>query len=207
VGNKSRKSQAKKQKINEFVLLVRDGLFYFLVGSYVGHLIEIGLCKLAQIVMRATSVYDIGNCKSIFNNLIEPYTIYGMAGVFLFLFNYYFIDNLWKEKWKKWKLWLKIVVLYLIFALMCAVLEFSVAWFYTATLGSNPYWDYSDMPFNLFGFICLRNTLFFGLASLAFLACIRGVNQLLRDKLKSWMVWLMIGALAGLFAVFYLTST
>lgn len=30
---------------------------------------------------------------------------------------------------------------------------------------TNPYWDYSDQPFNLFGFVCLKNCLAFGLAS------------------------------------------
>lgn len=30
---------------------------------------------------------------------------------------------------------------------------------------TNVFWDYSDQPFNLFGFVCLRNCLAFGLAS------------------------------------------
>ena len=31
---------------------------------------------------------------------------------------------------------------------------------------TNVFWDYSDQPFNLFGFVCLRNCLAFGAASL-----------------------------------------
>lgn len=30
----------------------------------------------------------------------------------------------------------------------------------------NPFWDYSDQPFNLFGFICLKNCLAFGMAAI-----------------------------------------
>lgn len=51
-------------------------------------------------------------------------------------------------------------------ALVCTAVEFVCAAITYSVHGNNVYWDYSDEFMNLFGFVCLRNSLAFGVAAL-----------------------------------------
>ncbi len=67
---------------------------------------------------------------------------------------------------------------------------------------TNYYWDYSDQPFNLFGFICLKNCLAFGVASVP--GVYWGfplVNNLINWLDKHWRQVLNVGTV-GLFTVY-----
>jgi uncharacterized membrane protein len=58
---------------------------------------------------------------------------------------------------------------YLIGVLVATAIEFVCAAVLTLFIGYNPFWDYSGDAYNLFGFICLRNSLAFGLVAIVML--------------------------------------
>lgn len=67
---------------------------------------------------------------------------------------------------------------------------------------TNVFWDYSDQPFNLFGFVCLRNCLAFGVASLPGIYwLIPMVNNGIRWADEHWHKLLNAGTVA-LFTVY-----
>lgn len=63
------------------------------------------------------------------------------------------------------------------------VVEFACAALIVLFMGYNPFWDYSNEPFNLFGFICLKNCLAFGVAAIP---CIYWVLPVVNN----WINWL-----------------
>lgn len=67
---------------------------------------------------------------------------------------------------------------------------------------TNPYWDYSDQPFNLFGFVCLKNCLAFGVASVPGVYwAFPIVNNLINWLDKNWRKLLNAGTII-LFVVY-----
>ncbi|MDR3125829.1 MAG: putative ABC transporter permease, partial [Candidatus Nomurabacteria bacterium] len=64
---------------------------------------------------------------------------------------------------------LKVFDSFILSAIATTIIEFTSALVIVIALGHNPYWNYSDQPFNLFGFVCLRNSVAFGLVSLLFI--------------------------------------
>jgi uncharacterized membrane protein len=64
---------------------------------------------------------------------------------------------------------LKVFDGFILSTIVTTIIEFISALAIVIVLGDNPYWDYSDQPFNLFGFVCLRNSIAFGLASIFFI--------------------------------------
>lgn len=73
--------------------------------------------------------------------------IYGAGALLL-----YFLLNRWKNRR---------VSVFLVSMLVCSVLEYGAGWFLERTWGVK-WWDYSDMPFNLNGHICIMSCLMFG---------------------------------------------
>ncbi len=53
-------------------------------------------------------------------------------------------------------------------AAVTTIIEFICGAVIILVYGSNPYWSYAHMPFNLFGIVCLYNAVGFGLISLVF---------------------------------------
>jgi uncharacterized membrane protein len=64
---------------------------------------------------------------------------------------------------------LKVLDSFVLSVIVTTIIEFISALAVVAVLGHNPYWDYSAEPFNLFGFVCLRNSIAFGLVSILFI--------------------------------------
>jgi uncharacterized membrane protein len=64
---------------------------------------------------------------------------------------------------------LKVMDSFVLSTVASTVVEFLSALAIVLALGHNPYWNYSAEPFNLFGFVCLRNSLAFGLISTIFI--------------------------------------
>jgi len=64
---------------------------------------------------------------------------------------------------KKYKL--NPVIVCILNMLVAGIVEYICAVVLTLIFGSNLFWNYSNEPFNLNGYICLRNTLGFGLLS------------------------------------------
>ena len=95
-----------------------------------------------------------------------------------------------------------------IFVLSCVlggVIEFICAAAIVAVSPShtNVFWDYSDEPFNLFGFICLKNCLAFGVASIPGIYwAFPLVNNLINWLDEHWRKLLNIGT--GVLFVVYM---
>ena len=166
----------------------RNLLFYFLFFSYVGHLIEmLWVCFLHFVLGREL-------ITGILANPLEPYTIYGLGAVLCVLIGRpilkYFNHH--------------IVATYLVTTLICAVLEYVSSVILTWRYGLNPYWDYSDRPFNLGGHICLTNSLLFGLVATLFLKLIYPQMERFLWKKNQWVVNVMSLVMLSMFAVYYI---
>lgn len=68
--------------------------------------------------------------------------------------------------------------------------------------GYNPYWDYSHLPFNIFGQVCLYNSVMFGLAAVAF---VYFAFPWFDSKLKLMNKWVVNGITIA-FVLWYATS-
>ena len=134
----------------------RNLLFYFLFFSYVGHLVEMIWAWFLHIALGRELMMNI------LSNPLEPYTIYGLGAVLCVVIGRpilkYFNHH--------------IVATYIVTTAICAVLEYVSSVILVWRYGMNPYWDYSDRPFNLGGHICLTNSLLFGLIATLFLKLI-----------------------------------
>jgi len=58
-----------------------------------------------------------------------------------------------------------LAIIFLASMVLMTAIEFVCAAVAVALFGRNFFWDYSDQPFNLFGWICLRNSLVFGVGA------------------------------------------
>lgn len=52
---------------------------------------------------------------------------------------------------------------------ICSVIEFICAVLIVAIYGRNYFWDYSKLPYNLFGYVCLGNFILFSIGSVIFI--------------------------------------
>lgn len=81
---------------------------------------------------------------------------------------------------------LKVLDSFILSTIITTIIEFICALLIVIVLGSNPYWDYSDQPFNLFGFVCLRNSLAFGAVSVLFIYIIFPYTLRIMKKLGNF---------------------
>lgn len=144
----------------------RDLAFYFILASWIGHFIEIIIMLVNKYIL--FSNYN----QSILARPLEPYTIYGTGAVFCI----FFLANLPK------KISQNILLQYIINTIVCAFVEYISALFIVWRYGSNYLWNYSDQFMNLNGYICLRNTLFFGLVATLFIRFVYPKTQKLLSK-------------------------
>ena len=110
----------------------------FMYYSFIGYLIEIifAFIKDHKFINRGF--------------LIGPYcSIYGVAGLVLSTFN----PNM------------NVVVLFLLSMFCCFIIEGSTG-FILDKIFKMRWWDYSDVPLNIHGYVCLKFMLLFGLFSL-----------------------------------------
>lgn len=78
---------------------------------------------------------------------------------------------------------IKILVCFVVCTAFCTIAEFTEAVRIVSYYGHNPYWDYSDMTLNLYGFICLQNSLLFGI--LGTVLALSGIPKLLGTWIMS----------------------
>jgi uncharacterized membrane protein len=83
---------------------------------------------------------------------------------------------------------------YIYGVLICTAIEFLSALIIFLAMGHNPFWDYSidaislfgqNMPLHLFGFVCLKNSLAFGVGALVFVYLLFPLTDLIMKKLGS----------------------
>ena len=94
--------------------------------------------------------------------------IYGAGALFL----YFLLD-----RWKK-----KPVLVFLASMIVCSVLEYCAGYFLEKTWGVK-WWDYSGMPLNLHGHICLLSSLMFGAGGVLLVSFLIPIYTKLYQKL------------------------
>lgn len=125
----------------------RDSFLIFIIGSFVGHFFEyilsIGLVEIHPGWTIAPTPL-----------IAEPFGL-GMMAIMWIIYPLV----------KKHKL--GTFGTYIAGALLATTIEFVCAAVIVVVLGSNPYWDYTEVTrFNLYGFVCLHNGLLFGVGAL-----------------------------------------
>lgn len=151
------------------------GFMIFLICSLVGYFLEVFWVFL--------------NSKKIVNRgfLCGPFIpIYGVGAVLILfcLFRYYNDP----------------VVVFVFGIIIASSLEYFVS-FLMEKIFCNKWWDYSAMPYNLNGRICLRNSLAFGVLSLVIVYFVAPLMIIL-FKAFPFKVWLIIALVALILLIF-----
>lgn len=126
----------------------RNSFLFYWVFSFLGHLIEYVWAVFLIILNEPSPLYTIP-----FFVVAAPYGL-GALGIIWFIY-----PMVEKKKISPAKVYIYSVIIATIIEFICGALVVTV-------LGHNPFWDYSDQFANLFGFVCLRNSLAFGFACL-----------------------------------------
>lgn len=136
----------------------RSMIIYFCLFSIVGHWMEAGFCLFIKWGI-VPGIYDPNS--GIWHDYLNPFPVYG-AGMVACAVLLFPIKNLLEEKLGG--IAKPLVASFIVNALVCAVIELVLG--LTSNMpdanGVYPLWDYSTMPFNFMGQICLQNTLLFG---------------------------------------------
>ena len=150
-------------KQDDFVI-VRSGWpfyrnlgIYFVIFSVLGHWMEAAMCQLIRLGL-VKGEYDPSNTM-LWRDWLYPYPMEGAAVVLIALLLYPLY--LWLKK-KFDNQIVAHVISFVANAFTCTVIEFIGGILFNA---QHQNWDYSDMPFNFMGQVCLQNTLAFGVAA------------------------------------------
>ena len=137
---------------------VRNLIMYFVIFSILGHWMEAGMCQFIRLGW-VQGEYDPTNTM-LWRDWLYPYPMEGAAVVIIALVLY----PLWQFLLKRFseKPILAYVISFFANALTCSLIEFSMGLLVNA---NHQLWDYSDMPGNILGQVCLQNTAAFGVAA------------------------------------------
>lgn len=130
-------------------------IYYFMIYSFVGWLLE------------TSAVYlDNGYYQSR-GFIYGPFCIiYGFGMLMLIIILEPVEDNLF--------------LYFILSTLLISFIEYFTGYYMEAIFKSR-LWDYSNAPFNVNGYICLRNSILWGLLSLVIIKCIHPrINKLIR---------------------------
>ncbi len=146
----------------------RNMIIYFCLFSIVGHWMEAGLCLFIKYGI-VPGIYDPNS--GIWRDYLSPFPVYGAGMVACGLLLYPIKTKLEEKLGGVWK---PLLVSFLVNTLVCAVIELILGFTSNQPVnGVYPLWDYSTMPFNFMGQICLQNTTAFGVVA----------------TLMTWAVW------------------
>ena len=135
---------------------VRNLILYYCVFSVLGHWMELGFCMLIRAGIVAGD-YDPSNTM-LWRDLLFPFPMEGIAVV---------ICALWLYPLKNWLVSkfkhpaIGYVLSFIINGLVCTAIEFIGGITFNA---QHQHWDYSNLPFNFMGQICLQNAIGFAVA-------------------------------------------
>lgn len=164
----------------------------FVAGSWLGHLIEFATALLKALLLGADAWGYIP--KRIFW-FAEPY---GLGAVLLVLL----VRPLMKKcGWPR---------IYLLSVIVTTFSEFISALAINLVTGSNSVWDYSGRPFNLWGMVCLSNSLLFGICSVVFLYWILPWLENLERKMDQIILNVLFAVAAigyPIYAIWKVTTT
>ena len=146
----------------------RNMIVYFCLFSIVGHWMEAGLCLFIKWGI-VPGIYDPNS--GIWRDYLSPFPVYGVGMVACGLLLYPIKTKLQDKLGGVWK---PLLASFVINTLVCSAIELILG--LTSNMpvdGVYPLWDYSTMPFNFMGQICLQNSTAFGVVA----------------TLMTWAVW------------------
>ena len=135
----------------------RNLIIYFVVFSVLGHWMEAGMCQFIRLGL-VQGEYDPSNTM-LWRDWLYPYPMEGAAVVLIALILYpLFVKmrNSFKNRF------LPYIVSFVLNALTCTAIELVGGLLFNA---QHQNWDYSDLPFNFMGQVCLQNAVAFGVAA------------------------------------------
>ena len=137
---------------------VRNLFLYYFFFSIAGHWAEIGFCWLIVLGV-VMGDYDFTHAQ-LWDWWLCPYPAEGIAVVLVALLLFPFKE--WVLKKTGGRVWLTLIISFLVNMLVCATIDFT-----TGITANADYslWDYSDLPFNFMGQIVLQNTLVYSIAA------------------------------------------
>ncbi len=151
---------------------------YFWVVSLLGHYIEL--------IWMQVNVFNGHSAWRILDFTIIPLAPpYGLGMVMVILLVYPLV--------KRYKM--SPVAVFILNIIVTSVIEYICAVIIVAIFGHNQFWNYSYLPFNLSGYICLGNSLLFGIAATFFIywfyPAMEKILQLLSDKQFRTIFWIL----------------
>lgn len=145
----------------------RNLFLYFWGFSFIGHVLEIPWAMLGNALgLRASPASTIP--------LFSIAAPYGLGAVMLYLL----LFPLVKKKR------IGIVRMFIFGALITTMMEFISAALVAAFVGYNPFWNYSGRIFNLYGWVCLTNSLLFGVGSVVLLRWVFPFTERILGRIK-----------------------
>lgn len=135
----------------------RNLIIYFVIFSVLGHWLEAAFCQLIRLGI-VQGEFHAENTM-LWRDWFYPYPMHGTAVVLIALILYPLFVMM-KKKFSNRIL--PYVASFFINMATCTLIEFVGGLMFNSHLQN---WDYSNMPFNFMGQICLQNAIGFGLAS------------------------------------------
>jgi len=135
---------------------LRNLVLYYCIFSTLGHWMEAGFCYLVSLGLFQGDI-DFGNTM-LFRDWLYPFPMHGVAVVLVALI-------LWPLKEalrRRFNRWVTLVISFLVNMLFCTAIEFTGGMLFNRNL---QLWNYTDIPFNFMGQICLQNAIGFGVAA------------------------------------------
>ena len=137
---------------------LRNLVIYYCTFSIAGHWAEIGFCWLIVLGV-VMGDYDFTHAQ-LWDWWLCPYPAEVIAVVLVALLLFPFKE--WVLKKTGGRVWLTLIISFLVNMLVCATIDFTTG----ITANANyELWDYSDLPFNFMGQIVLQNTLVYSVAA------------------------------------------
>ena len=135
---------------------VRNLIMYFCVFSFLGHWMEMSFC-LAIKAGLVGGEYDPSNTM-LWRDWFYPFPMHGMAVVLIGVLLY----PLWRALVKRTNPIVGSLLSFVVNGLTCGLIEFICGLMWNAELQN---WDYTNMPFNFMGQVCLQNVIGFAFAA------------------------------------------
>ncbi len=135
----------------------RNMIIYFVVFSVLGHWLEAAYCQLIRLGI-APGEFHPENTM-LWRDWFYPYPMHGFAVVLMGLVLYPIFAK-FKKTFKH--RWLAYLASYGVNVLTVTLIELVGGLMFNAQLQN---WDYTNMPFNFLGQVCLTNSLLFGVAA------------------------------------------
>ncbi len=162
---------------------------YFFGASFAAHYLEFVWISLRYHDVHMLSVVESFSLIPL--PLAEPYGFGAVATIFFVI-----------PLVKKYKI--NPVVTFIVAAVLMAAVEYVCAAVLTLVFGHNYYWDYSNHPFNLRGYICLETSLLFGMLATIFIYYVYPWAEQSLQRMTSRNIRIVFTILAVLYALHFL---